>query len=604
MWTYIVRRLLLMIPTLFGITIVTFSVMQLAPGDPMLQNYEQQGASGQGQTRESYVLQMRDLKLDKPQLLNFRHYYNYTDELRQAAFIFSREPGDWQPFLTDVAEHPDKPENAAFLKFVRGLQVKNLDRSLENEDERASLGRKISDYAQSYLEKQGSYAVSQAMELLQSDELTPRLQIGLIKTLNMLVVEANKATYSSPPLDEETPSVQRIWRLWWSREEANFPPLDDNRQSVLEQKWAAILDPPAGANQLKLYRGIKKTDIPFFYGKLESADTTLAEKVAAAKVLKLLSPQPLQFTVRNGADATTLDEVEANWAAYYQSESDRYNPSAFASAIAIVGDTQYAHMLWRLVTFRFGRSALKTREPVSEKIWKAFLVSAPLMLASQLVIYLIAVPLGVTCAVNRDNMVDRGISLTLFLLYSVPPYVAGMMFLLFFCYNVFLNIFPMERLHSQGAENLGYWAYFLDYLWHATLPVACLSMFSMAGIAMYARTSLLDVLGQDFIRTARAKGVSSFKVVYVHAFRNSLIPILTLFSSILPAMLGGSVLIEYLFSVPGMGRLVWESIDNKDYPTMMALVYVQAIVVLFSILLTDLLYVVADPRISFGSRGK
>jgi peptide/nickel transport system permease protein len=308
------------------------------------------------------------------------------------------------------------------------------------------------------------------------------------------------------------------------------------------------------------------------------------------------------MTLADDASPEEIQKVVENWVASYEPRQSRYEPSTVAKVWNIVADTQYAHMLWRLATFNFGRSALKTREPVSEKLWDAFLVSAPLMLMSQLVIYLVAVPLGVMCAVNRENWVDRGTSLVLFLLYSVPPFVAGMLFLLYLCYGEYLDLFPMGGLHSDGAQHFGFFRWLLDYLWHATLPVVCLSLFSLAGLAMYSRSSMLDVFGQDYIRTARAKGCPERKVIFKHAFRNSLIPILTLFANFLPAMLGGSVLIEYLFNIPGMGRLSWESIKLKDFPTLMALVYVQAIVVLVSILITDLLYVAADPRISFESQ--
>lgn len=121
---------------------------------------------------------------------------------------------------------------------------------------------------------------------------------------------------------------------------------------------------------------------------------------------------------------------------------------------------------------------------------------------------------------------------------------------------------------------------------------------------MYARTSMLEVISQDYIRTARAKGLSEFKVIFKHALRNALIPILTLFSNFLPALLGGSVLVEYIFGIHGMGRLSWESIEQKDYPTLMALIYIDAIIVLVSILLTDILYVLVDPRITFSARGE
>jgi peptide/nickel transport system permease protein len=206
--------------------------------------------------------------------------------------------------------------------------------------------------------------------------------------------------------------------------------------------------------------------------------------------------------------------------------------------------------------------------------------------------------------VNRNNWVDRLISLKLFVLYSIPPFVAGMLLLLFLCYGSYLKWFPMDRLHSQNAEQMDLFSYMGDYLWHCILPVACLSLFSLAAMAMYSRSSMLDVFGQDYIRTARAKGLSNFSVVYKHGLRNALIPVLTLFADFLPALLGGSVLIEYIFGIPGMGRLGWESILSKDVPTLMALIYVQAIVVLFSFLLTDLLYVFVDPRISFEGQGR
>jgi ABC-type dipeptide/oligopeptide/nickel transport system permease component len=178
-----------------------------------------------------------------------------------------------------------------------------------------------------------------------------------------------------------------------------------------------------------------------------------------------------------------------------------------------------------------------------------------------------------------------------------------MLFLVFFCYGDYLKWFPMLGLHSENAANLKFLPYLLDYFWHACLPVVCLSLFTLAGLAMYSRSSMLDVLNQDYMRTARAKGVPGYKVILKHGLRNAMIPILTLFSSFLPAMLGGSVLIEYLFDIPGMGRLGWSSIEQKDFPTLMALLYVEAIVVLISYLITDVLYVIVDPRINFSGRG-
>ncbi len=313
------------------------------------------------------------------------------------------------------------------------------------------------------------------------------------------------------------------------------------------------------------------------------------------------------------ASAAEVAEAAANWLEHYQLHQAEYEPSTLTKLWNIVSDTQYSHMIARLATFQFGRSMLKTHEPVSDRIWDAFLVSAPLMFMSELLIYIVAVPLGILCGVFRNGWTDRGISFGLFLLYSLPGFVAAMLFLVFLCYGDYFQWlqdrvdwfpFPTQGLHSDNAQTMSWIPYLRDYLWHAILPVICLSLFSLAAIAMYSRAAILDVINQDYIRTARAKGLSGPKVILKHALRNGLIPILTLFSSFLPAMLGGSVLVEQIFDIPGLGRLGWSSILQKDYTTQMALIYVEAIVTLVSFLVTDLLYVVVDPRISFEGRGQ
>lgn len=311
--------------------------------------------------------------------------------------------------------------------------------------------------------------------------------------------------------------------------------------------------------------------------------------------------KPLRTDLTADADAADLSEVAENWLAHYDVSRDRYEPPQTQRYWNVVADTQYAHLVKRLATFDFGHSALGTREPVADRIWRAVKVSAPLMLAAELAIFLIAVPLGIVCAVHRNGLWDRSNSFVLFVLYSVPTFVAAMILLLLFCYGGFVRWFPMSGLHSPAADELSWAAWLADYAWHAFLPVVCLSLFSLAGLAMYSRASMLEVVSEDYIRTARAKGVRERGVVWRHALRNALIPVITLFADFLPALLGGSVLVEVLFSIPGMGRLSWASIEQKDYPTLMALIYIDAIVVLVSILLADVLYYVVDPRINLAT---
>lgn len=611
-----------MIPTMFGITVVSFLIMQLAPGDPMLSQVSAQGAAGMsGQTREAYLIQKRDLNLDKPILLNFRGFHDYTQELRNAAYFRAHSDEEIAAALPQLAAVPKDSAEASRLAFLWSLRIPDFSASLKDPQKHLRMAAAIRGYVQVFCEDTGSYGVPDAIRLLESGDLDLTTKIGVIDCLKFMVVEAHQYTYSRDPTAAETPQVTAVWRAWWDHEQARFEPIDPDRLTVLEQQFHELVSAPSRSRQFELLTEqftFDQEDLPFFAEKLLADSSSLDEKTMAATVLKLYVANPLQMELplkaddgsddksklKPFADADTAQAVTENWLVHFRPRAEQYHPSLPNRLWNIVADTQYAHMVWRLVTFHFGRSTLKTREPVSGKIWAAAVVSAPLMFMAELVIYFVAIPLGILCAVRHGRFLDRFISLVLYLLYSIPGFVAAMLFLLFLCYGDYVKWFPMERLHSDGAEHFGLVRYSLDYLWHSVLPVVCLSLFSLAGMAMYSRSSMLDVIGQDYIRTARAKGLPGHVVIFKHGMRNSFIPILTLFSNFLPAMLGGSVLIEVLFGVPGMGRLGFDSILLKDIPTVMALIYVDAIVVLLSILVTDILYVFVDPRISFAGQGK
>lgn len=621
MWSYIIRRLLLMIPTLFGVTIVSFVIMQIAPGDPMLSQLSAEGAAGESsQTREAYLIQKRDLKLDKPLLFNIRNFQDLENEVMAAAWARSHSQDEIQQQLAQLATVTrDEPELHQRVDFLRRVFKENNSKlgwgkdifspRLMDPAKHERLAAAIRGNVQAWCENIGTYAVLDVIRLLASDEVTLDQKRGLIACLNFMVVEPHQFTYSKNARAEETPQVQAVWEKWWQRNKSRFPDMDAERKATLEKNMTALLAAASRAELFELVEQLRDEywweypDMQFFANRL-LGDSSLDEKMISAMILKLYVPNPLKMTVPNSATKDKMEEAIENWQLHYTLHKNEYIMGFGPTLWSFIADTQYAHMVWRLATFQFGRSALRTREPVSKKIWNAVKVSAPLMLMSSLFIYMVAIPLGILCAVNRGNWIDQLVSLKLFFLYSVPPFVAGMLFLLYLCYGDYLRIFPMGRLHSDGADSFGFVRYMLDYFWHAILPVICLSLFSLAPLAMYARTSLLEVLGQDYIRTAKAKGLSDFKVVIKHAFRNSLIPLITLFASFLPALLGGSVLIESIFNIPGMGMLGWESILLRDIPTLMALLYINAIIVMLSILMTDLLYVFVDPRISFESKGQ
>lgn len=605
MWSYILRRLLLMIPTLFGVTIVSFIIIQMAPGDPELMQLSAGGLAGQSsQTREAYVIQKRDLRLDLPLLLNFRYFSDYQQEIGIAAGYLGMSHEETVAHLAELQGEPRSAPAEAEIEFLRDQGVEDLEKRLADPAQRGRLARSVFVAMRNFSEDLGKHGVPAAIAILRDPQSSATLRAGAVRALNHMVVSPFVWVYSREAGDDETPLVLSTWKTWWDRHADELPQLDAAQREALAGQFAAIVALPTRAEQSGELEYFDRGQMRFFAEKLFDPESTLEERVVAAWALHLYIGKPLQLDVSDQPSAEQLQRVAENWIAYYESRRGQFHPGFFRKSWNIVADTQYAHMLWRLVTFNFGRSAVRTREPVSEKIWDAVVVSAPLMLMAGLVIYLVAVPLGIVCAVERGQWGDRLITLGLFLLYSIPAYVAAMLFLLFLAYGDYLSIFPMLGLHSEGAERFGFWQYAADYLWHAFLPVVCLSLFALAGIAMYSRTSMLDVLGQDYIRTARAKGLRESTVILKHGLRNALIPILTLFSNFLPAMLGGSVLVEYIFNIPGMGRLSWESIAQKDYPTMMALIYIDAIVVMVSILVTDLLYVAVDPRISFQGQGK
>jgi len=601
---YIVRRLLLMIPTLIGVTLVAFLVQRLAPGDPLQMQLSQTGSQGESSvTREAYLHQRRQWKLDKPLFFNFRYFKNYRADARLCARfrgLPKEEIGEELSRLADLSVPTE--DDTALLKYLKGLGIENFEKRLRDPALRADLAPVAEKAFQIRVENLGDHGVKAFAELLEeSNDL--KLRIGAIKCLvTSTFGDPFVYTYSKDPVEEETEAVVTTWTIWWKREREKFKPLTPERQSQVEAHFRTMVEEPSRQKIIDGMKGFSKGDAPFLMERLGS-NNDLKSKYVASLALKSWIGKPLRVDVKLTDSADRVAEVGRNWTAYFESNRGKYEPEFFAKAWYILTDTQYANTVVKLFTFSFGKSMVPPNDPVGPKIWDAIKVSVWIMLLSQLLIYAIAVPTGIVCAITRGRWQDRAIAIGLFVLYSVPSYVAAMVFLSFFCYGSVVKIFPMYGIHSEGYENFTTLHYIVDYLWHIFLPVVCMSVFSLAGLAMYSRTSMLDVVNQDYIRTARAKGLSEGVVILKHALRNALIPVITLFSNFLPALLGGAVIIESLFGIPGMGRMSFDSITGKDYNTLMALLYIDAIVVMISILLTDLLYVVVDPRISFERMG-
>ncbi len=257
---------------------------------------------------------------------------------------------------------------------------------------------------------------------------------------------------------------------------------------------------------------------------------------------------------------------------------------------------QYALWLKRVVTLDFG-TAYKDQRNVLEIILERLPITLQLAVISVFLVYLIAVPIGVYSATHQRSVSDSIITVVLFILYSLPNFWVATLLIMFLGGGDFLDVFPIYGLVSDNYEQLSIWGKLADRIWHLVLPITCLSYGGLAAISRYGRVGMLEAMRQDYIRTARAKGLSEKAVIFKHAFRNSAIPIVTLLAAVLPAMLGGSIIVESIFSIPGMGQLAFERILARDYPVIMAITTISAVITMVVILLADICYAFIDPRI-------
>jgi len=250
----------------------------------------------------------------------------------------------------------------------------------------------------------------------------------------------------------------------------------------------------------------------------------------------------------------------------------------------------------------FGTSFQDNR-PVFEKMLERVPVTLLMNLLAIVIAYAIAVPLGIYSSTHPGTWLDRSSTLFLFALYSLPVFWVGTLAVNFLANPEYFALFPSGGLRSPAfAHDWSFWRKFADYSSHLVLPMLVYVYADFAFISRQMRSSMLEVIRQDYIRTARAKGLGERAVVYSHALRNALIPLITIVAALVPNLIGGSVIIESIFSIPGMGELSYKALLARDYPMIMAVFTISAVLTLVGMLLADILYSVADPRISYDKK--
>ncbi len=263
--------------------------------------------------------------------------------------------------------------------------------------------------------------------------------------------------------------------------------------------------------------------------------------------------------------------------------------------------TRFLKMMKNYLVFDFGDSYYYHQSVVDLVISK-MPVSMSLGLWSFLIVYGVCIPLGISKAVHDGSRFDILSSTAILIGYAIPGFVLAIVLIVLFGGGSFWNIFPLRGIVSDGWSEMTMIKKILDYLWHMVLPITSGAVGSLAVMTMLTKNSFLEEIRKQYVLTARAKGLSEQQVLYKHVFRNGIIPIITGFPGyFIAAFFTGSLLIETIFSLDGMGLLAYQSVLNRDYPVVLGTLYFFTIIGLFSRLLSDLSYVVVDPRISFDS---
>jgi peptide/nickel transport system permease protein len=264
---------------------------------------------------------------------------------------------------------------------------------------------------------------------------------------------------------------------------------------------------------------------------------------------------------------------------------------------------QYGLWLKKIVRLDFGDSFSSDRRPVMQRIWDAkkplierrLFVTFMINLLSMVVIFLIAIPIGISSATHQNSLYDKITTTIVFVGFAIPSFWLALLLMILF--GVYLHWLPISQLKSMNFDSLTLAGKIWDLFKHLLLPIFVSAFGGLAADSRFMRSSMLEVIRQDYVTVARAKGLPERTVIYKHAFRNALIPIITLTGLSIGGLIGGSVIFENIFGIPGMGQLFYMSVMTRDYPMVMGILTIGAVMTLLGNLMADIGYMMADPRI-------
>ncbi len=319
------------------------------------------------------------------------------------------------------------------------------------------------------------------------------------------------------------------------------------------------------------------------------------------------SPQNTEYAGARGIPPELLDQLEVQMGFAriactpdHQGEPDLKSPDCSKEKIGAA--ERFLVMLGNYVRFDFGTSFFRSIS-VIDLVLEKMPVSITLGLWSTLIAYLISIPLGIRKAVRNGTPFDTWTSGAIIVGYAIPAFLFAVLLMVLFAGGSYWQIFPLRGLTSDNWADLSLWGKVKDYLWHITLPVLATTISSFATLTLLTKNSFLDEINKQYVMTARAKGLTEGRVLYGHVFRNAMLIIIAGFpGAFISAFFTGSLLIEYIFSLDGLGRLGYDSIVRRDYPIVFATLFIFSLMGLVVSLVSDLIYTWVDPRIDFERR--
>ena len=523
MWTYIVRRLLLMVPTLFLITLLNFAIVNLAPAKrpTNVSSTGELDSSASMEAKEAEHIFRRTFYLDRPVFLNTR--YSLTDE--EILWLLAAPTREWA--LPKERRHAFDELDDYGRTIVPHLM-------------------RLADLAAGDGKELEAGALREAYEQRWRDARAAWVKEGR---------PPGVATWPPPP---------------------EPPPFDDAFRARLLSLAIDRLGNNAPRRPIVTYGGEATAETLAYNAQVREEQRVLRGIITDRKAL--------------------VTEKLARWKEWYEPQRGQWEYT-FADKVAMTFTETRFYNFWRNIV----RLDLGTSYTHRRKVWDLIMErmdrSLTLSLGSLLLAYLISIPLGILSAVTHRSWSDVVVTVLLFALYSFPTTFLGVLLVIFF--GIDLKWFPVSAFHSAGYEGMTTMAKLRDTIWHVTLPMLTLTVGSLAYYSRFMKAGLIDVIREDYVRTARAKGLSEFVVVVRHATRNSLIPIITLLGASLPVIVGGSIVVEFIFEIDGMGKLAYEAVTKKDYAVIMGLNILVAVLTTIGVFLADLAYAIVDPRIRY-----